>query len=277
MNDTLVQICRCIDYASKFKRHLIIDTLRSGICDHFNNYFEAVIPFQNLSLSLEENFDFALKRHSCVPKSLLDREMSYKSEYLAEINNFVDTLTKEQTSFSFAADYDEDLLIHEQCGGGAGRPAFSYFRFKKSVREEINTRLRSLPKHYMAAHVRHSDVKTDYKLFFHAIKHIVEGKDLLLCTDSFEVLTYANTFLKNTNVINISDIPNTNGATLHDHPFTTDWNVNIGCLSDIIALGRASAIILPSKQVGYQSGYAQLGLSICQDYFLINQLMGNTK
>ena len=106
----------------------------------------------------------------------------------------------------------------------------------------------------MAAHVRYSDVKTDYKSFFQAIKHIVEGKDLLLCTDGFEVLTYASTFLKNINVINISDIPDTNGAKLHDNTSITNWNVNIGCLADLIALGRASAIILPSKQVGYQSG-----------------------
>jgi len=251
--------------------------VRSGIRDCFDNYFEPVIPFQNLSLSLGENFDFASKRHSCVPKSLFDREMSYESEYLDEIKNFVDTLTNEQTTFSFAANYDEDLLIHEQCGGGAGKPALNYFRFKQSVRKELNTRLRSLPKHYMATHVRHSDVKTDYKSFFHAIKHIVEGKDLLLCTDSFEVLTYVNTFLKNTNVINISDIPDTNGAQLHDNTSITNWNVNIGCLADLIALGRASAIILPSKQVGYQSGYTQLGLSIWQDYFLINQLMGSFK
>ena len=114
-------------------------------------------------------------------------------------------------------------------------------------------------------------------LFFYAIKHIVEGKDLLLCTDSFEVLTYANTFLKNTNVINISDIPDTNGAKLHDNISITNWNINIECLADFIALGRASGIILPSKQVGYQSGYTQLGLSIWQDYFLINQLMGSFK
>ena len=57
LNDTLTQISLCLDYAFKFKRHLIIDTMRSGILDRFDNYFEPVIPFQNLSLYMREDFD----------------------------------------------------------------------------------------------------------------------------------------------------------------------------------------------------------------------------
>lgn len=249
--------------------------MRSGILDRFDNYFEPVIPFQNLSLYMREDFDLESKRPSCVPKSLFNRLTSYQSEW--DGHYFVDTLTKERLTFSFTSNYDEDLLIHEQCGGGFGLPALSYFRFKTSVRKEINNRLRHLPKNYMAVHVRNSDVTSDYKLFFHSIKHIIEGKNLLICTDGFDVLTYARTFFDNANIISVYDIPFTNGESLHSNPLVTDWNVNIGCLTDLMALGMASVIILPSKQVGYPSGFAQLGCSIMQDCFFVHQLMGKIK
>jgi hypothetical protein len=278
LNDVLCQIHYCIEYASKFKRHLIIDTTRSGILDHFDNYFEPVVPFENMSLSLREDFDLESKTTSCVPASLFKREMSYVVEYDDKHKMFIDTLTREKSTFLFTSDYEEDLLIHEQCGGWTYNlpplPALRYLRFKPIVREEVKGRLLSLPKNYLAIHVRHSDVTTDYKLFFNAIKDIVRDKNLLICTDGFEVLMYARAFFKNTNIISISDIPDTKGASLHDNPLVTNWDTSMGAFADLIALAMASKIIFPSEQVGYTSGFGRLGASMMQDYFIVHQLMG---
>jgi hypothetical protein len=280
LSDTLCQIHCCIEYAARFKRHLIIDTTKSGILDHFDNYFEPVVLFQSLSLSITSDFDLKSKRSSCVPASLFNREMSSEVEWDQNIKNFVDSLSKERLTFSFDSDYKEDLLIHEQCGGWHGNlptlPALKYFRFKSPVREKIKNKLSGLPKKYLAVHVRHSDVLSDYKSFFNSIEGIVKGKSLLVCTDSFEVLTYARDFFKNTNIISVSDIPDTDGLPLHENALVTSWDTTVGALTDLVALAMASKIILPTEQLGYPSGFARLGSAMMQDWFIIHQLMGKT-
>ena len=273
LNDILVQITVCLIYSYKYNRSLVIDTKKSGILDDFNNYFQPIFAFNNFSLKESESLKRDSQFMSCLPKSLLGRGLNYESEFRFGIN-YVDVDTCEKLTFSFDRDHWENLLIHEQCGGGdIGIFTLHFLTLNERVKKEVRKRLSILPDLYIAIHVRNTDVKTNFIELFKSVKEYVHDKNLLVCTDSMEVLNYAKVYFKNTNVFSLSNIPDSKGESLHHNPKITDWSINVGALTDLFAMSLSQKLILPSKDIGYLSGFANLGRMLFERKYLVNQLL----
>jgi hypothetical protein len=273
LNDMLVQIANCFHYSYKYKRCLVIDTRKSGFLDDFNNYFQPLILFKNLLLSEPESLKHNSKFMSCLPKSLFGRGLDYESKFNPE-TNYVDVDTGERLMFSFDQDHQEDLLVYEQCGGGDNSIfAFHFLRFNEKVKKEINRRLSILPSLYIAIHIRNTDVKTDFVELFKAVKKYVDKENLLICTDSMEVLLYAKSYLRDTRIFSLANLPDSKGKSLHHNPEITDWNINVGALTDLIAMSLSQKLILPTKHIGYPSGFANLGRLLFERQYLVKQLL----
>lgn len=261
-NDTLVQVSLCLDYALRHRRRLIIDTSRSGLLDVLARYFRPASTFRGIAFSVPEGFADQSRSMSCLPSSLNGRGISYKSVHRQEAN-YVETLSRQPLKFDMNRGHAEQLLVHEQCGGGTGsKRFFDWVVPTKEVRAEIEKSLCKLPPVYLAVHIRHTDRKTRYPEFLAAVQPLVAGKNILVCTDSFEVLTYARETFGASRTFSAGDIPDSRGQSLHHNPGLTDWRVNVGALCDLAAISGAEAILRPSASLGFQSGFVDLAISL---------------
>jgi hypothetical protein len=273
LNDSLCQIQKSIIHALRFNRRLIIDTKPSGLRDDFGNYFETVFPFAEIRTRLTDSLTRQLNQESCHPRSFQGKLDRYELVYLREICNFIDSQTEERPCIS-VDDPSETVLLHDQCGGGQGYQAFVYFKLIYTVAKEIVERLVQLPAHYKAIHIRHADVPFDYHSFLHSVKSRLQGDNVLICTDSHEVLRASQQILCKSTVLQIANIPDTKGEKLHDNPSITNNGTNIGALADLIALANAEQAIFPSSPDIYPSGFTRLAVDLSGRDDLLRQLLG---
>jgi hypothetical protein len=263
-NDILVQIAICFDYCLKSSRQLIVDTSRSGLLDDLCKYFRPIVGSRGISFSMPHGFEEKSKTMSCFPACLTGKGTEYTAVFRDGIN-YVELSSGQQLTFDACRDYQEDLLVYEQCGGGnKSKECFEWIRLTPEAKHEIRHRTCGLPANYSALHVRHSDVKCRYIEFFEAVKWELSGRNVLVCTDSAEALAAAQVMLTESKTYSISNIPDTNGASLHHSPGITDWNVNVGALCDLAAMSHASEILVPSPVLGYPSGFATLAVNLMQ-------------
>jgi hypothetical protein len=253
---------------------LAVNALKSGMRDDFSKYFKVIRPDQNILLN-----DLPIRasrrgNHDCIPRELSDRAYTYTSIYIKD-RNFCDSLTGVSICFDQTRNHDAELLIHEQCGGGAnGWRALEKLQLMPAIRNRVNNQLQKLPKTYTSIHVRHSDVKTDYPRFFQGIQSNIRSDVVVLCTDSLAVLEYAKSNLDASRIINLATIKANDGLPLHDREGITDRETNIDLLTDIFALSLARRMWIPAPEIGHPSGFATLAQQLMQRPQLICQLLG---
>jgi hypothetical protein len=244
LNDTLVQVQKCRKYALFYDRKLYIDGSRSGFLDSLNNYF--IAPY---GVYFEGFNDFVQYDFSCYPTCLKNDVISYKSVYLGEKRNFIDVETHTLLTFDFSKSYEEDILVHEQCGGGFGADAFEWLRLNEKVRIHIVNILEKLG-NYDAIHVRNTDYKTDYKTFFENIKDKL-GDKIVLCTDDLQCQLYAKSFFGDKLSV-VMELPDTQGKPLHMNRNLDRYNTNLNALTDLFILANGKNLyfstILPRKE-----------------------------
>jgi len=239
--------------------------------DDFDQYFRPFVKRQNTIFFPTNKFVIDSKKMSCLPALLDGIGVEYESEY-SSAENYVLSGSNCKLSFDMDVDHPQQLLIHEQCGGGSGFSSLYYFRLTNQLATEIKNRICDLPNKYLGIHVRNTDVQTDYRKFFCSIKSIVGEEHLLLTTDSYEVAEYAHSFFDK-KIITVSKIPDLQGISLHHNSTYTSWQSNIDCFTDLIALSKSRCIILPSPSIGYPSGFAQLAVDLMMRPYLVNDLL----
>ena len=160
LNDTLNQIEKCWQYCFKFNRTLIIDSTFSALNPNFLIFFNFIDYSVKVIFELV-NFKDNLNNLTCYPKFLNKNINEYTAEYCIEKFNFVESTSKKVLSFDFNSIYTEDLLIHEQCGGG--NLSFSFLEritLSKQLKSILIYQIHKLPIEYHAVHIRNTDYKT---------------------------------------------------------------------------------------------------------------------
>ncbi len=265
LNDILCQIHRCRVYALVHNRHLWIDTRRSGLHACMSDYFRT-----------DGHFDFgwppqALSSHSCFPGFLQGRLDTYDAVYSQTIGNFVDKDTQESLSFDFSASYPEEILVHEQCGGGLySIKALRHLRLLPGLQATIRSRLSELGT-YEAIHIRNTDLTTDYVSFFQTIK-IPPTRKVIVCTDDHQCLQYARDIWQDRLIV-VHGVPDTGGQPLH---FTNDLDrheMNVLTLLDLIILATARVFHSCRTSQGRESGFSLLARSLRANPRMIRQLL----
>ena len=274
LNDMLCQIHHCRQYARAHGRVLIVNSTKSGMRDAFSNYFETWLPDPMLCLNAKSTSWAKPGNKDCFPLELCGRAYSYTSAFSKQLN-FYDEKTGTPLRFNTSQAYSQKPLIHEQCGGGSdGWKALENLRLTSDIRSKVLSKLQNLPTSYISVHIRHSDVTTNYVKFFDLISADIRDSIVLVCSDSYQVLSHAKKVLPAHQVITISDIPDNGGMPLHDHASHTTKQTNIDLLIDLFSLALASTLMTPSPEIGYPSGFAELARQLMLRPGLICQLLG---
>ena len=281
VNDTLVQIAKCWKYSMLRRRFLIVDTTRAGLRDPLDHYFEPNRQGRSFVLSLAPSLTHDLNSLECHPTALTGRIDSYKG--VRTPGGILDEASGVRTTFDFSQPYDARLLVHEESGGGRGLGFLTQLRFRDEVAETIAQRLRSLPLHYRAIHIRNTDIDTDYETYFRSIKPELEGQDLLVCSDDRVCVEHARQFFAGNRVHTVSDIPDTGGKPLHKLRQGVRDN-NLDAFTDLMAMSGADAILVPPPERGltarwdgrpHISGFARLARDLGMHRRIQDTLMGD--
>jgi hypothetical protein len=274
LNDTLCQIELCWRYAARFNRTLIIDARKSGLHADFSEFFQQKKASNKILLDVSsEMFDF-LNRLECFPGEI--RGKIHDLDLVTWLTpNWVMKNTAVRLTFDFSKDYDQALLVHEQCGGGSS----SFYLLEKltiatKTLPIVLDRVRQFDGNYYAVHVRNTDLKTEYKAFFTALLPIVKNKRLLVCSDDLEVIQYARKFFSSSEILVSSDIPATNGGALHQN--NTDYRTKnaIDAIVDLIALGKSEKLFFSNVTAGYTSGFSTLAAHLSRNKYVVDGLLG---
>jgi len=274
LNDCLFQIYETLMHAIRSNRRLIIDTKNWGLCDEFSNYFETILPFSNIKTALTTQMGERLNKESCYPHSFKGKLDSYKLDFSKQISNFVNRESAERPCI-ISPDPPETVLLHDQCGGGLAYLALPYFKLTPDAASSITTKLATLPKNYKAIHLRSSDAHLDVKRFLYQAKPLLQGSEVLVCTDSQAAFKDSVVILNNSTIHQISPVPNTKkGQRLHDNPIHTNRDTNLHSIADIIGLANAKEIIFPSGPDIFRSGFTELATELSSRDYLLRQLLG---
>lgn len=278
LNDTLCQIEKCWQYCDKYNRILIIDTTRSGIFIKFSDIFRDITN-SNYLFELSNEKIIEINNLTCQIKEIERKLDSYQSIYIKGQNYNLVGINK-KISFDFDKDYQEDLLIYEQCGGGTD--SFKLLK-KLTLVDELKSKIKNLKlkTKYKSIHVRNTDYKTDYITLFNNIKSELKDSDVLVCSDdrnvinkAIDILSESNVFTKTKNDFSRDGIPihsKSNNYTLEEKKILTE-----NSLIDLILLGLSDKIYysnISNFDFTVISGFTKLSLLLNEEKSLINQLI----
>jgi len=292
LNDTLKQIELCWRYAEKYHRVLVIDTeylVADGISVKFSKLFEPNKANQNLIFELNDSLLSHLNLVDTYPKSCRGRLDKYQPMYDESCQNIVDKDFGTRLTFKFNKNYDEELLVHDQCGGGElGIHGLARLKLVDKFRSDVFSKLAPLlGQDYLAVSVRHTDYQTDYKRFFDEIYDKSVQKKLLVCSDSIAVIEYAKDFFKQSELIILSTPPDTRGMGFAGYSLRhcnedQRYELMVSTITDLIGLATASRLIfskLTPNEYGSGikgfSGFAVLSAHLRNKPSIVNQLLNN--
>ena len=280
LNDVLSQIEKCWCYAEKFNRTLIIDTRDSeAFKNNFNVFFEIKNP-HSASIEVSDKTINALNRMDTFPAIIQNQLDNYLFEWDEKLKATVKKGTNEVLSFNFKKDYKESLLVHDDFGGlEISIDCLKRLKLTSNFAKRVFSRLNSISyPSYVAIHIRHTDLQTEYQKMFTEIYQETIGKNLLVCTDNHQVFIEAQKFFRESKVFNLGEMTDTKGES--PHLFKTSqagkYSIMVEAMSDLIALSKAKKLYilkLKEKGVGGYSGFSLLAKNLSENPSVISELL----
>ncbi len=281
LNDALVQIEKCWRYAERFGRILLIDPRYSGTLTNLCLFFSPISPSQRVHfhISLDQLQD--LNTLTCQPSCVSGRLSEYSSIRILSGDGTTvccESETRTPLQFDFEVDHPEQLLLHDSWGSGT--ESFDFLRrvkLESHLALEVGEAIRKLGPDYAAVHVRHSDYRTNWRLFLKTIRTALYGRTVLICSDNVDVLSAGPLILKDSKVVAQAKSLYTDGQPQHRRSGATEHARNEtmrAALIDLLKLGAASDLFIATINQGFISGYSRLAAMICQDKTILNSLLG---
>lgn len=258
-NDTLNQIEWCFRYAERFNRTLIIDTeylVATGIGVNFSKIFRLTHPNTPIFLQLTAELTHHLNKLSTYPHACYGRLDQYQTR-LNEQCKFIDTTSGSALTFNFNKDYSENVLIHDQLGGGElGIHCLRRLQLTESFRHDVLSLLQPLLGNtHLGIHIRNTDFITDYKSFFKSIYEKTIDHRVLVCSDTYEVIEFAKNYLSQSEVIHLSHPPHSGEFSLPTYATYAcnekqRYELMVCLFADLIGLGMSSSLMLSELKLG---------------------------
>lgn len=250
LNDMLCQISVCIDYCLRHDRVLVIDTGFTDVfASLFRNYFSFEIDRLTVRLDAEDFLDFAEQHRLTVyPPSVKLRYEAGRPHYVEEARNYC--LDGVPVTFDFKREYEEDILLHHQCGGGPPSDRLLRgLRLSPWITARFNERWSSLPKPYVGVHIRDTDKKSSHETVLPVIQR--HSGAVFLATDSAPAQQRARQ-LRTTGLF-MSEIPDYGGLPIHHQPVTPDEKRrdNTTAVIDLLILALAKTVYVSTTESGY--------------------------
>ncbi|MCT0225911.1 hypothetical protein [Synechococcus sp. CS-1328] len=237
---------------------------------HYFRVISECLPIHILDQSSSEWCDLA--ELSVFPEEIKGALRDHFSIYDPRIGLHVDPVARVGVRFDFVR-YPHDILVHEQCGGGGGYPALQIFRLKPEVQGQVLARLRRMPREYRAIHIRNTDMRVDVSGFLDRIAPLVVGMPLLVCTDDVAALEETRRRLNGVELLTVAPIPDAQGRSLHYNPDIAGWELDVGVLTDLLAMARAQELILPAIAGTPISGFSRLAADLHRRPWILRSLL----
>lgn len=251
-NDTLARISHCYNYCKKYNRTLLIDTTKfSVVANSFDNYFDFINQEIPVVTSYTEITKLLTQPLTTFPNSIQNK-FPYFMFFRHMNGKMREPISQEKIEFDCNTDYDEELIVYCQLGGGRIPPTFlSHLRMNNEfVKQIIADRKKQLADEYIGIQIRNTDIKTDYKKIFEDNKDIFENNNTYLATDSKDAQNYYKDRLPN--LVTFTDTSMTQQtAYINRKLYMAD------VLSDLHMLAFSSNIIH-----GTHSGYVMLAKTL---------------
>lgn len=184
----LAQISRCLRYARVHGRILIVDTASNpkfGV--DFSLYFRST---GEILFKSGDELEF-LNSLTCHPHAVQGKMNSYVSTDLLS-SPVLEVGSGQEITFDFLKNYTEDLLVHQQFGGGLNSiDLCDVLELHPQYWRESEGRASALGASYSAVHIRHSDYETNWKPQLKAIEDRLRGSVLLIATDNSQLVSEA--------------------------------------------------------------------------------------
>jgi hypothetical protein len=253
LNDNLTLIARCVDYANKYDRIVIVDAKNSHFADDLSRVF-LWTGSGGHRLRLSNRMASMLDQKTCFPNVLQGQVSSYGTRTIIrhdistlEYREIVENESGASLSFDFTHDYEQQVLVCESYGGGVeGVDALRQMRLRRSWVRRIKFRLRNLfwPE-YVGLHIRNTDLKSDYVKVFAEVAIQLNGRPIVVCSDDQAVLDMAHHYFDDSSVFTPSNVGYRNGK-----PFQIPYvegramrdKVVLDTLVDLWALSGASEV-----------------------------------
>ncbi|WP_395663398.1 hypothetical protein [Aestuariivirga sp.] len=274
----LNQIERCCRYAERFGRRVIVDTSYKGARTFRSPFYKYFVSMQE-GLELRNAIPEAeLNSMDVIPAVLKGRINNYDLQHDPVLRCRLDKLSRVPLTFDFSLDYDEDIVLHHQFGGGRlAIAALQRLRLHDSLNDAFAERLQMLPPDYHAVHVRHTDIKIDYAecLSNLAARGI---RDLFVATDNADVLAEFRNDMTGAFVHSFSELPQNDGKPIHLAP---PWDIaesrNRDAILDLLTLAAARHLTIPGATGAnpkVRSGFGVLAEGLQKNKPVLRKLIG---
>ena len=244
--------------------------------DEFSNYFSARSN-ENVQLKLNPVLLNLFNQFDIFPRELTHRVDSYQGKYIIGIG-LVDAKTSVRLTFDFSREYDEFCLIHHQTGiERLSLNCLERLKLIPDLAAQIAQTIKALGPDYFAVHIRNTDYQTDYKVFFEAMKNEVRDNRLLVCSDDAACINFAKNFFGQTEILTVSNIPDTKATPLHYYVFKSGVNafeINKSILIDLIALSLSKKLFISKLTNGQTSGFSMLAAMLNKRNDIVQSLLG---
>ena len=274
LNDILCVIERCLAYAVKTNRIIVIDTVK-------------------LSWMKRDIHEYILFSHPKIYIGALDtiyNRIPYMKVYPSGVKELLPQLGKgvlrPNGPFARINDinlridltkvYSEDIIVYASAGGGLPSNILKYIQMKPVVTTVYIERKGQLPEHFIGAHIRNTDIKSDIEKFIRIHNKILSTEPVFLGSDDYNTIEF---FKQKFNTIktfaNIPALPD-NAKNLHtsnkfDPGFIDQSGLIIDCIVDMLLLASSKTYLYSSVK----SGYSKLANYVFTNKDILNKMLGN--
>jgi len=278
LNDSLCQIELCWQYCEREDRKLIIDLSKSGfMVGGFLDYFELLHKGEDIQ-ELDSTNTVWLNSLRCYPHEFKGRIHRISFVWHKETRKFYDQQSGRAITFDFSRRYYENLLIHQQCGGGnLSWKIFDRINFSAELKFVINSRLLSLPSEYVAIHVRNTDYRTNYESELKLLINDFEGKNVLICSDDATVFRFVRVNFTRSKLFTLSEpMVAENRPTHFKSNYEDDSARKIAITNtfiDLMGLAFSNKLYVFNSIAGNRSGFSRLAQYLNENKALCSRLI----
>jgi len=313
-NDVLNQIWMACQLALNEDRRLIIDTRMSGLWDDLDNYLTPLQSTRITARLTDESLE-QLNRMTCYPRrwqsqvDFMHRETQVRmagagrprraSRVMAYVigslllpghTPFSGTLMRRlrfagtsparlMPTGQLRARKEELVVLHSSGGGPHGVEVLRLFTLTTDVRRAVRSARTLLGDDYDAIHIRHTDLRTNYKPLLRQAATELSGRKVLICSDDPAVVAEARAALSESTVISLASPRESAGVGLHKigaHLSLPQRRmINTAMLVDLMALAGSSRLLVAPTHDGNTSGFSLLATSLRQNPSLVASLLGH--
>jgi len=255
--DKMNIIYKCVQYAKKYNRVLIIDTTDDWFNDDINDYIQIHSPhvYTGTADSITHKIsDLSIYPPTINIEKLQNITLKIEKQYHYYQNNI-------DLTIDLKKDYKERVIVYSDLGGGYGPvDLLEISSFSPMVLDVYKSRRKQLPKKYIGIHIRNTDHKSDVPKFIDTYKTALVGHIIFLASDNKNTIDEFKK-LYGKNIITFANIVDNGGKPIHDGYYRTkeeSKEYNIDTFVDILLLATATEYYYSSETSWFSKNVAKL-------------------